>query len=238
MSAPKDILRGVRPEAVGAVVFDLGGVFLDGGPRNVAEFGARVGLSMEAWREIALDLFVRGEEWSRVERGEARLDDFAQVLRARLAGHGTQVSLEQARDFMGSPGDRASHPLRPEVVDVCRRLRAVMPTALLTNNIREWREGWRARLPVAELFDLVVDSCEAGVRKPEPAIYRLVEQGLGLPGEALLFVDDLGVNLKAARGLGWQTVKYDSTGAVLAVLEAVLQAGLNAAAPLRPPRGD
>ena len=77
-------------------------------------------------------------------------------------------------------------------------------------------------MPVDELFDLVVDSCEVGVRKPEPGIYRLVEQGLKLPAESLLFVDDLGVNLKAARTLGWQTLKYDRTGEVLTVLEAVL----------------
>ena len=232
MTPEKRPLHGVRPEAVAGVVFDLGGVFLEGGPKHVAEFGPRVGLSAQVWREMALDLFVRGEDWNRVERGQARLDEFAEVLKTRLAGEGVWISMAQAREFMGTPGDAKSHPLRPEVVELCRRLRGVMPTALLTNNIREWREGWRARLPVAELFDLVVDSCEVGVRKPEPDIYRLVEQGLGLPGSALLFVDDLGVNLKTARALGWQTVKYDRTGDVVAVLEAVL----NAADPNRPSR--
>jgi putative hydrolase of the HAD superfamily len=111
---------------------------------------------------------------------------------------------------------------RPEIVSACRRLRACMPTALLTNNIREWREMWRKRLPVSELFDFIVDSSDVGMRKPELPIYRLVERQMGLAGEELLFVDDLGVNLKAARQLGWQTVKYDDTARVLGILDAVL----------------
>ena len=113
-------------------------------------------------------------------------------------------------------------PLRQEIVAACRALRARMPTALLTNNILEWRTGWRQRIPVQELFDIVVDSCEVGCRKPEPRIYALVEEQLGLPGDGLLFIDDLGVNLKSAHARGWQTVKYDDTAKVLGVLNAVI----------------
>ncbi|MEE8434741.1 MAG: HAD-IA family hydrolase, partial [bacterium] len=95
---------------------------------------------------------------------------------------------------------------------------------LLTNNIAEWRERWRRRVDVDALFDVVVDSSEEGIRKPEPAIYRLTEERLGLPGEALLFVDDLGVNLKAALERGWQTLMFVDTAEVVAALEQVAQA--------------
>jgi len=79
-------------------------------------------------------------------------------------------------------------------------------------------------MAVDTLFDLVVDSSAVGTRKPEEAIYRLVERGLGLPGAALLFVDDLGVNLKTARALGWQTLKYLDTAEVVAALAQVAAA--------------
>ena len=62
------------------------------------------------------------------------------------------------------------------------------------------------------------------MRKPEPAIYEVTEQRLNKPGERLLFIDDLGVNLKPARARGWQTLKYDDTAKVLAVLAAVADA--------------
>jgi len=212
---------------VKAVVFDLGGVFLEGGPDHVRAFGPQHGLPEPVWERIRNDLFIDGDSWNRVERAELTLDAFAEELRARVGAHGVRLTLEQARNFMGVPGEGRSR-LREEIVAACRRLRECMPTALLTNNIREWREGWRRRLPVAELFDVVVDSSEVGMRKPEPSIYRLVERHLGLAGADLLFVDDLGVNLKTARQLGWQTVKYDDTSRVLGILAAVL-AG-------RPPR--
>ena len=51
--------------------------------------------------------------------------------------------------------------------------------AILTNNVREWEELWRAKLPVDEIFELVVDSAWVGMRKPEPEIYQLTIERLG-----------------------------------------------------------
>jgi len=226
MSAEKrpDRPAGIEPHRVRAVVFDLGGVFLEGGPSEVRAFGPRIGLSKAAWAAICDELFIRGDAWDRVERAETTLDDFAAELQERVRAEGVEIDAQTARSFMGSPADRAAMPLRPEILHVCRELRRRMPTALLTNNIVEWRQGWRRRMAVDDLFDLVVDSSEVGLRKPEEGIYRLVEQGLGLTGDRLLFVDDLGVNLKTAARLGWQTLKYVDTGAVVAALGTVIAA--------------
>lgn len=218
----------VDPTRVQAVVFDLGGVLLEGGPKNVVAFGRRIGLQEAVWSALRRELFIDGELWNEVERGERTLDDFAAALQGRLRDHGVEVGLAVAREFMGRPGEADSHPVRAEVLAAVERLHALMPTALLTNNIAEWRGGWRRRLPVADLFDLVVDSSEVGTRKPEERIYRLVEQGLGLPGEALLLVDDLGVNLKTAKRLGWQTLKYVDTAEVLATLDSIADAAAEA----------
>jgi epoxide hydrolase-like predicted phosphatase len=214
-------MHEIDPTQVRAVVFDLGGVFLEGGPDRVKSFGPRHGLGQERWDAIRQELFVLGDLWGAVERAELSLERFGQELQSRMAAQGVPISLAQALNFMGTPGDPERMPVREEIVGACRALKARMPTALLTNNIREWRTGWRQRLDVAGLFDLVVDSSEVGCRKPEAEIYRLVEAGLGLPGPSLLFVDDLGVNLKAARQRGWQTVKYEHTAAVLDVLGRV-----------------
>ena len=211
----------IDPARVRAVVFDLGGVFIAGGPKNVAAFGASLGLPPGGWEAIARELFLSGDDWSRVERGQGTLDEFARTLIAKVAARGGGLTLEEARGFMDTPENPDAYPIRQPVVQACQRLHQRLPTALLTNNIAEWRAAWRSALDVEALFDLVVDSSEVGVRKPEEAIYRLVEQGLGLPGADLLFVDDLGVNLKTAHRLGWQTLKYEETAAVLAVLDQV-----------------
>ncbi|MCZ6728871.1 MAG: HAD-IA family hydrolase, partial [SAR324 cluster bacterium] len=162
--------------------------------------------------------------WDEVERGEMTLDTFAEILSGFLARQGIQIDMERARNFMGNPADSIMMRLRPEIVEACLTVRRVMPTALLTNNIAEWREQWRTRLDIPALFNQVIDSSEVGLRKPEPGIYKLMEAALNMPGEDLLFIDDLGVNLKGARNLGWQTLKYDETAKVLEVLSTVTSA--------------
>jgi putative hydrolase of the HAD superfamily len=219
------LIEGIDPERVQAAVFDLGGVFLAGGVESVQAFGDRHGLDAGAWRAIRRDLFHDDDGiWSAVERGHATLADFVTRLRALAADHGSRISEADAQNFMGNTGSTATERLRSEVVEAAARLHACMPTALLTNNIPEWRGGWRSLIDVESLFDVVVDSCEVGLRKPEPAIYELTRAKLGLRHADLFFVDDLGVNLKPARALGWQTLRYDDTARVLSVLDALAAA--------------
>ncbi len=214
------MIHGIAPARVRAVVFDLGGVFLEGRVENVIAFGVSIGLTAEIWGNLRNELFLNDGPFDQLERGEMALETFAGILVEKVRAHGIALTLDQARDFMGAPGGDRSR-LRTEIVAACREVRAVMPTAMLTNNVAEWREAWHARIAPETLFDVVVDSSEVGMRKPEPGIYRLTEERLGLSGGDLLFIDDLGVNLKAARSLGWQTLKYDDTQKVLQVLDAV-----------------
>jgi len=223
------IVHDIDPSRVQAAVFDLGGVFLAGGVESVRGFGARHGLAPETWDAIRRELFHEAGIWSACERGEVTLERFVARLRELVNEAGGYVSRGDAENFMGAMNDReAVQRLRREIVDAAARVHAVMPTALLTNNILEWREGWRGLLDLAALFDVVVDSSEVGIRKPEPEIYELTRARLDLPHEAIFFLDDLGVNLKPARALGWQTLRYDDTERVLAVLDAL--------AGSRPPR--
>jgi putative hydrolase of the HAD superfamily len=219
------VIEGIETERVAAAVFDLGGVFLAGGVESVQAFGARHGLGADAWRAIRRDLFHDDHGvWSAVERGHVPFGDFVARLCTLAAEHGATISDEDARNFMGNTGPSATERLRHEIVEAAARLHARMPTALLTNNIPDWRTGWRSLIDVDGLFDVVIDSCEVGMRKPETAIYELTRAKLGLPHESIFFLDDLGVNLKAARALGWQTLRYDDTPRVLSVLDALIAA--------------
>jgi putative hydrolase of the HAD superfamily len=96
--------------------------------------------------------------------------------------------------------------------------------AILTNNVREWEPLWRSMLPVDEIFELVVDSGFEGVRKPDPRIYEVTLERLGVPAGATLFVDDLEVNCDAARALGMQAVWFRSNAQAIAEIEQALAA--------------
>jgi putative hydrolase of the HAD superfamily len=81
--------------------------------------------------------------------------------------------------------------------------------AMLTNNVREWEPLWRAKLPVDEIFETVVDSAFVGMRKPDHAIYELtVAQLEGISAEECLFIDDTEINCDAARELGIVPVHF------------------------------
>ncbi len=115
-----------------------------------------------------------------------------------------------------------------ELLDHLRALQAErgVRLAMLTNNVREWEARWRAMIPgIDELFDPIVDSAFVGMRKPEPGIYELTLERLGLPGEACVFIDDLDVNCEAARAFGITAIQFADTAQAIRDLDAAL-AGL------------
>jgi len=78
--------------------------------------------------------------------------------------------------------------------------------ALLTNNVKEFGSAWRSTFPVDELFPVVVDSCEVGMRKPDPRIYELTCERIGVRPAAAVFLDDNDDNVAAAAGIGIEVV--------------------------------
>jgi putative hydrolase of the HAD superfamily len=98
--------------------------------------------------------------------------------------------------------------------------------ALLTNNVREWEPLWRSMLPVDEIFEVVVDSGFVGIRKPDPPIYELTIERLGdgIGPADCLFVDDVEVNIEAARALGMTAVHFRSSEQAIAEIETALTA--------------
>lgn len=95
--------------------------------------------------------------------------------------------------------------------------------ALCTNNVAEWEPHWRAMLPVDELFEVVVDSSFVGARKPDPRIYEIVVERLGLPASACVFVDDRAENCDGARAAGMHAVHFVDTAAAIAEIERTLE---------------
>ena len=125
-------------------------------------------------------------------------------------------------------GERYFEHLHPNerLIEYMRRLRARgYRMAICTNNVREWEPLWRAKLPVDEVFDVVVDSGFVGVRKPEPEIFEITLDRLGVKAVAALLVDDVEANCDAARKLGLATVWFRDSDQAMAEIEAALAAG-------------
>lgn len=96
--------------------------------------------------------------------------------------------------------------------------------ALCTNNVREWEPRWRPMFPFDEIFHDVVDSGFVGLRKPDPAIYALTLERIGLAAADVVFVDDVDVNIDAAREAGMRAVHFESNAQAIPLIEAALAA--------------
>jgi len=122
--------------------------------------------------------------------------------------------------------------IRPAMVEALRRLRPRLKIGLITNNVAgpegPGNGGFdeAGRNEVVALFHHVIESSKVGLRKPDPAIYRLMLDALDVAPERAVFLDDLGVNLKPARALGMHTIKVDGADAALQQLEGLVGFGL------------
>jgi putative hydrolase of the HAD superfamily len=159
--------------------------------------------------------------WARFERAELDLAGFDRAFAEESEAHGHRVPGADVLELLA--GD-----LRPWMLDAVRRCREHgFVTALLTNNVAPMQErGWSAGVQLDVLFDVVVESATAGVRKPEPEAYELVLSQMGLAAEEVVFLDDLGINLKPARDMGMTTIKVEDPQAALSELERVLGVSL------------
>jgi epoxide hydrolase-like predicted phosphatase len=101
-----------------------------------------------------------------------------------------------------------------------------VPTGLISNS---WVMDHYTE-EIRELFDVVVISAEVGLHKPQPEIYRMAADEIGVEPEDCVFVDDLRENCEGAEGVGMTAVLYRDTDETIAKLEELLGAQLKVAA--------
>lgn len=204
--------------AIDGVMLDLGGVVL-GSPLEVfAHYETANGLPEHTLNRLVVD-GGRDGAWSRFERGELPFEAFCDAFDGEARALGRQLD---TRALMTAVA--AGTGVRPRVVETIDRLReAGYRMAALTNN---WSSGDQDD-KMAQLrphFDVFIESHRVGLRKPDPRIYALACERLQVAPDKVLFLDDIGQNLKSARTMGMRTVKVSSEAQVLEELAPLLDA--------------
>jgi putative hydrolase of the HAD superfamily len=199
-----------------AALFDFGGVVTSSPFEAFARYEQDHGLPAD---------FVRGlnatnpdtNAWARLERNEIDVAGFRQAYEAEAlaAGH--------ALDALAVLGC-LSGDVRPAMVTAIRRCRERLRTGCITNNVASMQEGpgWAAAFDLGSMFDVVIESSKVGFRKPDPRIYELACEGLEVAPSEVVFLDDLGVNLKPAKAIGMTTIKVVDPEAALRELTEVV----------------
>ncbi|XP_022085749.1 acyl-CoA dehydrogenase family member 10-like isoform X2 [Acanthaster planci] len=218
-----ELCRGLRTSAVvaqkRAVIFDLGGVLIAKPGPIFKDFEVQKGLPADTILEVIRRTGQSGA-WTRLNRGEITADEFdAEFSKECSQQLGYDVDTSGLLAYYEA---HAAEPI-PEMVDAIRCIRAEgLKTAILTNN---WKhEGSVTSLfPVdKDLFDAVVESCRAGMAKPDPAIYQLCLDELKEKPEKTVFLDDLKENVKGARKMGIDSIQVDDTQQALSELAKTL----------------
>lgn len=205
-----------------AVLWDFGGVITTSPFEAFNRFEKALHLPVDFIRKIN-STNPKTNAWAQLESSQISVEEFDIMfaLEARELGH--EVSGSQVLALLS--GD-----LRPEMVNALKIIKSTHKIGCITNNVKSGAGPSMARDPekaaqmneVMDLFDVVIESSKVGIRKPDPKIYLLACQKMGIePGEAL-FLDDLGINLKPAKALGMSTIKVLNARQALDDLEECL----------------
>ena len=201
-----------------AVIWDFGGVFTTSPFEAFARYERERGLPENLIRRINGANHLENA-WARFERAETDLDAFDREFAAEARALGYDVPGRDVIPLLA--GD-----FRPEMIEALRRIKTRFRTGCITNNVPSMQAagaGTPANLyktEIMELFDHLIESSKIGLRKPDPKIYALMCEALGVAPGACVYLDDLGVNCKPARAMGMTTIKVESGPQAIAELEA------------------
>ncbi|MEZ5897446.1 MAG: HAD-IA family hydrolase [Parvularculaceae bacterium] len=208
-----------------AVIFDFGGVFTTSPVQNFAIYERDNGLP-ERFIGGVIKQNHHANAWARFERAEIDLAEFNRLFAQETRAAGFEISGETLVGLL-------SLSFKPEMIEALSRVKkAGYKTGCITNNLPKIdakamlaadQSRERAERIFAD-FDHIIESSKAGVRKPEPRIYELMCEALGVAPAACVFLDDLGINLKPAKAMGMTTIKVPFSDVRPAVdeLQAIL----------------
>jgi putative hydrolase of the HAD superfamily len=193
------------------LLLDFGGVLTTSVFASFREFCEAEGLDPDAVKRLFREDPRALRELRRLEVGEIGEEEFAKRF-APLLGVDEAEGLVE-RLFAGMRPDQA-------MVEAVRAARvAGLRTGLVSNS---WGRGRYDRETFPALFDGVVISGEVGLHKPQPEIFRLAADRVGLPPERCVFVDDLKENCEGAEAIGMKAILHRGSARTLPQLQELL----------------
>lgn len=203
----------MTPAIIRAVVWDLGGVILrtmDWSLRS--QWEDRLGLP----RMQLTRLVFESDASRRATLGQATDDDVWQSV-ADVLHLDTLTRDRLRRDYF------ARDQIDSALMEFIRGLRSRVRVGMITNAWPGIRRYLVDEFKIADAFDPLIVSAEAGIAKPDPRIYQLALERLGIEPAEAVFVDDFEDNAAGARWVGMQAVHFTSTPQAIAALRALLR---------------
>lgn len=206
--------------AVEAVIWDFGGVFTSSPFEAFNRLEAELGAPKDHIRRVNATN-PHDNAWALFERNEVDIAGFDQLFLEESTALGFPI---RGRDVL----PKLSGELRPRMVAALKTCKQYFKVGCITNNVvSEHSPGQDAEQRAAgamgqvmPLFDAIIESSKAGVRKPDPRIYQMMCELLGVRPDACVYLDDLGINCKPAAQLGMKAIKVVDVDQTLTELAA------------------
>lgn len=203
---------------VEAVIWDFGGVFTSSPFEAFNRFEAERGLPKDLIRRVNATNH-HDNAWALFERNEIDTARFDRLFLEESTALGHPV---QGRDVL----PLLSGSVRPRMVAALKACKQHFKVGCITNNVvsmhspgqDEIQRAAGAMGQIMPLFDAIIESSKAGVRKPDPKIYLMMCDLLAVKPQACVYLDDLGINCKPAAALGMRAIKVVDVDQTLADL--------------------
>jgi putative hydrolase of the HAD superfamily len=209
-----------------AVLWDFGGVITTSPFEAFNRYEAERGLPLDFIRRVNATN-PDTNAWAQFEASRIDLEVFDRLFLEESTAAGHPIPGREVIALLAGE-------VRPRMVEVLRRVKREFRIACLTNNVRAGQgpgmsrsEANAARVREAmALFEHVLESSREGLRKPQPEFYLLACERLGVEPRQVVYLDDLGINLKPARALGMTTIKVVSEAQAIRELGTALDINL------------
>jgi putative hydrolase of the HAD superfamily len=208
-------------DSIQAIIWDFGGVFTTSPFEAFNRFEASRGLPRDFIRTVN-STNPDSNAWALFERAEidARGFDRQYLEESTALGHPVRGA-----DIL----PLLSGEFRPRMVVALRECKRHFKVGCITNNMPQGHGASMAASPerashasdIMRYFDAIIESSKAGVRKPDPRIYLMMCERLGVAPQTCVYIDDLGINCKPAARLGMKAIKVVSEAQALADLAKI-----------------
>ena len=204
----------MKNDAIKIVLWDYGGVLTESPIKNFQKFENDNNYSLNTIVKINSNNKYNNA-WAQLEKDEISIEKFSNLFREEAKQFGIQnINTDKLLECLNVK-------LNIRMVELLENISKYYTCVCLTNNFKKM--GSSDFENIKHNFSLIIESSKIGFRKPEKQIYKHVLEVLKVNAKEILFIDDLGINLKPARELGFYTYKFTDTDKTISYIKNMLK---------------
>ena len=204
----------MKNDAIKIILWDYGGVLTESPIKNFQKFENDNNYILNTIVKINSDNKYENA-WAKLEKNEISIEKFSILFKEEAKQFGiSNINTDKLLKCLNVK-------LNNRMVEFLKNISKFYTCVCLTNNFRKINSSNFEK--IKHNFRFIIESSKIGLRKPEKQIYTYVLKALKVSAKEILFVDDLGINLKPARDLGFQTYKFIDTSKTITYMKNMLK---------------